>query len=588
MISVLLIWGFILVTTWILGFTVLGVITSLPFINKANNGNRYCVSKHTSFILAGLVTANIYAEIYSLFSGVDKFAVLGLILICLILCIIQSQKIISSLQSLFIYSGKMFWGRLCITAAIVVLFSIGTAQGYWHIDTPLYHAQSIHWIETYGVVPGLGNLQSHFAYNNSCFCLYALYAFTFISGQSFHVVQGFLAMIAAIICLLPSKYSDTSKTHLALFGKVVTVGYLFTIFDELVSPAADYYFTILIFLVVVLWMELLDKKEASFVPYALISMLAVYIITVKLAAAPLLLLALLPITILIKNCKKNPNVKYKSQEEFLKNRKSSVYSIVFFIVIGFIIAIPYFVRTVILSGWLMYPLAQIDLFNFEWQIPEGVAMFEQREISITGREIYDLSVESTPLSMWFGIWFARLRGPMKILFAAAAVAVPVWAVLILFRKKLKISPKLIHLALVIVVGFLFWFNTTPQIRFGISYIWTLDALTYGTILIVLLGEKKNFLSNIPDLAAKVAILLPLAGMLYRVYAQRDMVKEVVVVQQDYERFECGTYEIDGIEFYYPIGDVRAGYYAFPATRWQVEGVHALGDLVEDGFAVDKQ
>ena len=45
-----------------------------------------------------------------------------------------------------------------------------------HVDTGLYHAQAIRWIEEYGVVCGLGNLHSRFAYNSAAFALCALTA----------------------------------------------------------------------------------------------------------------------------------------------------------------------------------------------------------------------------------------------------------------------------------------------------------------------------------------------------------------------------------------------------------------------------
>ena len=115
----------------------------------------------------------------------------------------------------------------------------------------------------------------------------------------------------------------------------------------------------------------------------------------------------------------------------------------------------------------------------------------------------------------------------------------------------------------------------------------MDALTYGTLVILICSNSKGKLNNAPDLLAKIAMLVPVLGMLYRVHSQVDLIKNALVLQQDYETFECGTYEIDGISFYYPIDDVRAGYYAFPATRWKVEEVHALGNSIEYGFAVDK-
>ena len=73
-----------------------------------------------------------------------------------------------------------------------------------HVDTGLYHAQAIRWIEEYGVVPGLGNLHSRFAYNSAAFPLCAVYSMRWLGGSLFpegiHAVQGFLALLVGIQC----------------------------------------------------------------------------------------------------------------------------------------------------------------------------------------------------------------------------------------------------------------------------------------------------------------------------------------------------------------------------------------------------
>lgn len=63
-----------------------------------------------------------------------------------------------------------------------------------HYDSDLYHAQSIRWIEEYGVVPGLGNLHERFAYNSSFFALSALFSMKFLCGTSMHTMSGFFCV----------------------------------------------------------------------------------------------------------------------------------------------------------------------------------------------------------------------------------------------------------------------------------------------------------------------------------------------------------------------------------------------------------
>ena len=62
-------------------------------------------------------------------------------------------------------------------------FLIFVFLGYWclrvsspstNYDTAAYHLQTIRWINEYSVIPGLGNLWGHFAYNQSYFEFLAL------------------------------------------------------------------------------------------------------------------------------------------------------------------------------------------------------------------------------------------------------------------------------------------------------------------------------------------------------------------------------------------------------------------------------
>ena len=90
------------------------------------------------------------------------------------------------------------YGILSVWGIVIILFSYGTSRGYLHYDTSLYHAQSIRWIEEYGVVPGLASLQLRYGYNSSAFAMTALYSFRDFVGQSLHTTAGFFALVGAI------------------------------------------------------------------------------------------------------------------------------------------------------------------------------------------------------------------------------------------------------------------------------------------------------------------------------------------------------------------------------------------------------
>ena len=75
------------------------------------------------------------------------------------------------------------------------------------------------------------------------------------------------------------------------------------IFDEMVSPASDYFMVLMVFYIVIRWLELLEKEETSYLPYGLLCLLCITVLTVKLSGALILLLVLKPAVMLLKEKK---------------------------------------------------------------------------------------------------------------------------------------------------------------------------------------------------------------------------------------------------------------------------------------------
>lgn len=119
----------------------------------------------------------------------------------------------------------------------------------------------------------------------------------------------------------------------------------------MVSPASDYFMVLLTFFLVIRWLELSEEREESYLPYAMLCVLAVVIVSVKLSGALLLLFVWKPAWMLIRQ---------RKGKDILK-----------FIGIGAGAFLPFLIRNVILSGWLLYPFTFIDLFPLILKFPEG-------------------------------------------------------------------------------------------------------------------------------------------------------------------------------------------------------------------------
>lgn len=550
MLSVLFSFLYIGITTFLLGFGV------RIFVNRFLG---YEIKEVTGLIYAGLGFATVYAGIYSLFSGVSLGANLVMLAICLwVICIGRKELFIFGKAQM----QNMTKGKWFVLLLVLLLFSYGTSRGYMHVDSGLYHAQAIRWIEEYGTVPGLANLHCRLAYNSSAFVLTALYSMSFLGGPSLHTVAGFMALVLAIKGLDVIKIFSGKKVLVSDFVKVAMLFYISIIYTEMMSPASDYFAMLFLFYVVVTWIELEEQKEKNITPYGMLCVLLAVNVTIKLSAAIMLLLVLKPAAALIK--------------------EKQYGQIGLYLFMGILAVFPYLARNVILSGWLVYPFPAIDLFSFDWKIPAGEARYDAEEIKVYAKGMTDVLLKDTPMSQWFPAWFAALKGLEKIWVLSSVasvlggVLISVWG----WIKRKKENYGFLFMQWVLIAGFLFWQIGTPLVRYGYIYILAFPFFTAG-LWYVFLFEKKE----------KSYLLFGAMLLLFFVYKGGNLVQSIVassgqdyyVWQQDYTTLAYGSYEIDGVEFFFPLEYGQIGYDKFPSAPYERYDVELRGEELKEGF-----
>ena len=571
MLSVILIWCYMLITTFLVGYGVLHVLAGRM---------SYRIRHMDSYLLCGLVCVTVYAQFFSLLYKVGLSANLILCAVCLVIAFGCRRTLGDKLKTLWndiksIKSGKR--GRMLVILFLFLLFAYGTSRGIIHYDTGLYHAQSIRWLEEYGVVKGLGNLHCRLAYNSSSFALSALYSMSFLGGQSYHCCAGFLAFILAVICLRIIDSIRNGRLCTGDFARVMCIYYLVIIFDEMVSPASDYFMVLTAFYIVIRWLDLLEQQEKTVLPYALLCVLGVFLMTVKLSAALILILVIHPAYYLLKE---------KRWRE-----------IMLYLFLGVITALPYFIRNVIISGWLVYPFTQIDLFEVPWKIPKGLADYDAREIQVWGRGYTDVTQFDKSIFEWLPDWFRALAGSDKLLVLVAGCSVAILIVygLVLLWKRTTVPARQWQLLLVqmtVAGSFLFWLGTSPLIRYGCVYVYLTSAVVPGGIYcnILTIWEERN--NNEEAKSALKTIRLCGVGMVcvFFLYKSIALGKEIVdsyvndywIFQKEYENYETLSYVINGVTFYYPIEGDRVGYESFPSAPAKTQ-IEFLGEELSDGM-----
>ena len=471
MLSVIVIWLYIGITTFIIGYGVLRVITRhLP----------YCTLNADAYFMCGLVSVTVYAQFFSLFSGVGLAANLVLCVLCALI-ILVNRKAFAETVRLMVFSTEETFSRFVFGAVLVLffIFAYGASRGMIHYDTGLYHAQSIRWIEEYGAVRGLGNLHCRLAYNSSSFALSALYSMAFLGGPSFHCAAGWLSFLLAVVCLSIGKSLRAGRIRTSDFARVMCVYYLVNIFDEMISPASDYFMVLVAFYIVIRWLDLSERGEKTILPYALLCVLGVFLMTVKLSAALILLLTVYP------TCRLTGEKRWGETGAYLG--------------LGILTALPFFIRNVVISGWLVYPFTQIDLFDVVWKIPRGLADYDAREIQVWGRGYTDVAQFDMPVREWLPGWFGTLAGSDKVFVLAAVAAVAVLlaeAAYLIWRKHKEyrasltdsvarervMSPALFLAQATVAASFLFWLCTSPLIRYGCVWVYLTAAVVFGGAL----------------------------------------------------------------------------------------------------------
>jgi hypothetical protein len=260
-------------------------------------------------------------------------------------------------------------------------------------------------------------------------------------------------------------------------------------------------------------------------------------------------------------------------------------------VTGIVIVLPFLIRNVIISGWLLYPSTAIDLFDVDWKVPKVVADADAFQIKSWGKGIHAEGIDANNPFSWFANWFATiLTGTEKFLVILDFCAVLVVLVMclvtlyrVLRRQKQDLYKRFdkILVMLMLTVSFLFWQFSAPLPRYGYAYILLLLAVVFGDLLIRFFTRGARL-----QKAGYCGILIFLAVLLLwkgAVLARGVWVERVLgyyVTQTDYETNEgdpsVTEHEINGITFYAHI----YGYHKLPGGGITFT---MRGNSIRDGF-----
>ncbi len=558
MIFVLLCWIYIFIITQVIG---LGFYKCAGRLLKTDIN--ISLTKNT---VCGIVVTTVYAQIFSLFYKVGLIANALLIIACIFVAVKFKDIILEYLRemvkNIFSWDGLLYLG-------IIFVFAFAASRGNIHADTNMYHAQAIRWYEEFGVVKGLGNLQWHFAYNSACFAFAALFSLNFLGFGPLHCTTGFIAAALCIWALGYVKDFSSHKSHMTDMCCVALLFYAVVNFAGFVSPASDYMTMFFALYLIARWAEEIESGRNDISAYALLSVLAVFTVTLKLSAGLVVLLAVYPAAYLIKG------KRYKEIAAYLA--------------LGVVTVLPFLVRNVIISGWLLYPFPAIDLFNFDWKVPEQYVMIDSAQIKVWARCLYDTNLVDMPIREWFPVWWSSQEhyAQMLVIFNILAVGLDVALLLHLIIKKEKINFNIILLILVNLGCLAAWFVLAPFIRYGLAFLLAFPMLSVG----MWLHKKEGGLYKL--VSGTLAVLMFFAVSSYcdhyfmddLVFVKSNLTEPYYIRQKDYDTSEMDEYDMNGITVYSPKEGEVTGYKYFPASAYDfmISVTELRGSSLKDGF-----
>lgn len=489
--------------------------------------------------IMGICIITVLAQYISLFYKIGLGANI-LLFIGSVIIIFFCYKDIWNYFSSIKYITKKIWLLCFACAAFIVMLMIGALPDAQY-DTALYHAQTIHWIEKYGVVKGLGNLHHRLAYNSSFLVLQALFGYKTVFGMELHSVNTYIAWILLVWAVGTFSIWKKDKICLSDMGKILYMVHLYLQRKKISSPNTDFFAIALTIYILSKWLEAKEKDE-GIETYLFLCFLAVFALTLKLSVSACLILAIYPLQLLLKN----------------KQWKLMCRALL----LGILIGLPFLLRNIMISGYLVYPVSALGISGLDWKMAVEEVLRDKAEITIWGRG--ELCIASgnynDPLKVWVPMWYHSLEIVWKCCVWVFVGSIPLAAIYYLAINKEELQRN----AEVFAANFgllLIWFLSAPAIRFGGIFLMVLPLMLFVSLGICL--KKKA--QNVKGYTILMSVFL--VGMISGILRYAVSNEKYVIYPAEYTEHLTEETELDGVLFYTPCEGDQIGYESFPGLTY---------------------
>lgn len=339
----------------------------------------------------------------------------------------------------------------CIAVVLCLVWCLRAMMAPHSFDSGLYHFGSIRWLNEYAIVPGLSNVHWRFGFNQSYFGFLAVLNLWPIWDKGYAIGGLFLLLLTACTIIETGMRYDR-LWRLVFFGSLfLYLGYLAS---SIADPTPDTAIGLLEIVVMMFLIRIATTKNFCAIransEALVVVLLCVTLLTTKLSSIAFSLAAVVALLVLL----------------YQEPKKESFKGVARLFGALLVLAIVHITRGYILSGVPLFPSHLGAVPTLPWMVAPEFIQYETRLIYSWARLPGVITADSVLQNWdWLPIWFNKLSTNYLLVFISATGLAILHFVLALTSVSKKNNKELI-LYLPIVLGFIFWFFTAPDVRFA--------------------------------------------------------------------------------------------------------------------------
>lgn len=487
MIIILINWIYLFFVTYFCGR--LGLHYLNKFINVNSNELIFNIESLSLISIFGLSLISFLNIILHFFIPIGININLIIILLSTISCFkmklkFDDFKIINLKSSIYYY---LLFGIILLLT--IVWHSISTSN----YDEGLYYIQNIRWAENYPFVKGLANLHSRLGVNSSWYHLCTVFNWSFLGVNGLNDLNGFLIILLSISVIYSFKKIIANKFYFEDIFILIFFIFLFKYYLGFNSNnpsntySLDFGVVVLIGLLCFFYLKEIRINNSNQINATIFVMVAILVFMFTVRFSNILLFCIIIIFLFYK-------INYTKKNLILLS------------VILSIGLIPYFISNYIVSGYLIFPLYQIDVFNPLWKVPVlrqdsslnpywVISAFENQSVVKSWARIPFRDFKEV-LNMsdfeWINVWFNNKNNTQKeiVYFIFAMIGVLPFVTAIKNFKNEFIFSRLLCLIVTLNFCLVFWLFSAPDDRFIYGVVFSGISILIAVILINLFEISK--------------------------------------------------------------------------------------------------